>query len=249
MARALNWFLIALLSLLVEVVGCGGNEDDDPRYFGDAGQALCGTCTVDAGGAPVALDSAHCDTLAPGVCVTDPACSAVYGLWYDRAQHCRAAGMVAVGCRGLTAPCGGGYTLATDASGGSWRLPDVCLPPGWTHPPVEPQPARWIEDFPVCPSSAIEAACASITNQTACDIDPACYPVTGVRVNELRRCKESGAQFVGCTQDKGCNGLASLAKDANGTLWELPGPCVPLNWTQLANTEASSQRHDWPACR
>ncbi|HEX6239369.1 MAG TPA: hypothetical protein VFZ61_00695 [Polyangiales bacterium] len=236
-----------MLSLLVQVVGCGGSEDEDPRYLGDGGQALCATC-VDAA-PPTPLDSSHCMGLDPGVCVTDPACSAVYGLAYDRAQHCRAAGMVAVACRPFFAPCGGTYTLATDPSGGSWRLPDVCLPPGWTHPPAEPQPARWIEDYPVCPSSQIEASCAAITAQAGCDLNPACHAVTGVRVNELRRCKEGAAQFVGCTQDKGCNGLAALAKDRNGAMWELPGPCVPLNWTQLANTETNGQRHDWPACR
>jgi hypothetical protein len=173
----------------------------------------------------------------------------MYGLAYDKAQHCRAAGMVAVGCRALGTGCGGSYTLATDPMGGDWRLGDVCLPPGWQHPPVEPQPARWVEDFPVCASSQVEANCARLTSLATCQFDPACYAVKGLRLNDYRRCKEGDWLFVGCTQNKGCNGLASLAKDSSGGLWELPGVCVPLGWTQLANTETNSARHDWPACK
>lgn len=249
MTRSQHPFFIAFVGLLMEMAWGCGEADDEPRYFGDGGPNACANCLVDGGSSPALVDMAHCTSLDPSLCVTDPACTTMYGLWYDRTQHCRAAGMTAVGCRAFLAPCGGSYTLATDATGGSWRLPDVCLPPGWSHPPAEPQPARWIEDFPVCPSSQVEANCARLTTQAACALDPACYPVLGVRMNELRRCKEGGSQFLGCTQDKGCNGLASLTKDLAGGLWELPGVCSPLGWTKLANTEATSQRHDWPVCR
>lgn len=194
-------------------------------------------------------DIARCASLSPSVCAGDPTCVVMYGLPYDKAQHCRAAGLAPVGCRALGAGCGGTYTLATDPTGGAWRLGDICLPPGWQHPPAEPQPARWVEDFPVCPSSQVEAQCAKLTNELACKADPACYVVTGVRLNELRRCKEPSLQFVGCTQNKGCNGLSSLARDAASALWELPGVCLPLGWTLLANTESNSQRHDWAACK
>jgi hypothetical protein len=226
-------------------------EDGQRSALGDA--SVCANCAADAGGVapinPGPADIARCAQLAPSACVTDPACAVMYGLSYDKAQHCRAAGMVAVGCRALGEGCGGSYTLATDPSGGAWRLGDVCLPPGWQHPPVEPQPARWVEDFPVCASSQVEANCARLTSLASCQFDVTCYGVKGMRINELRRCKEGDWQFVACTQNKGCNGLSLLAKDTTGSLWELPGSCLPLGWTTLANTEANSVRHDWPACK
>jgi hypothetical protein len=195
------------------------------------------------------VDMEHCTSLDPARCAGDPSCTTVYGLWYDPVAHCRAAGMSAIGCRAFLAPCGGGYTIATDGMGGSWRLGDVCLLPGWTHPPPAPQPPRWIEDFPVCASSQVEANCARLTTQASCEFEPACYSVLGARMNEARRCKEASSQFVGCTQDKGCNGLASLARDFSNVLWELPGVCLPLGWTELADTTANTERHDWPVCR
>jgi hypothetical protein len=198
---------------------------------------------------PTPADIARCASLTPSVCAADPICTVMYGLSYDKAQHCRAAGLVPIGCRALGAGCGGSYTLATDPAGGAWRLGDICLPPGWQHPPAEPQPARWVEDFPVCPSSQTEAQCARQTSQAACEADVACYAVKAVRINESRRCKEGAPQFVGCTQNKGCNGLASLARDPTGVLWELPGVCVPLGYAVLANNATNSQRHDWSACR